>query len=188
MCSCSQYILIVRLAEESSEDDEDEEGDDGTEPENADEANKTETEVAENSDVQTEAQIAADEELAKSLVEEDIANEALSVAGPSVSTSSAEPTAGSSTGITAPNEEEEEAEPSSFECAWELLCLARDVFKRQIEYKGNESRVKLAEALQSLGEISIEWENNEAALDLLQESLSLRKESLSSDDRLIAET
>lgn len=135
------------------------------------------------------AQISADEELAKSLAEEDIANETLNEVGPSAGSSSVEPVAGSSTGVKAPNEEEEdEAEPSSFECAWELLCLARDVFKRQIEYRGNESKVKLAEALQSLGEISIEWENNEAALDLLQESLSLRKEALSSDDRLIAET
>lgn len=176
-------------AEESSEEEDEEVGEDGAEPDEADEDNKTGNEISENPiDADKEAQIVADEELAKSIAEEDIANEALNSLGPSVSSSSAEPTAGSSTGVTAPIEEEEEVEPSSFECAWELLCLARDVFKRQIEYKGNESKVKLAEALQSLGEISIEWENNEAALDLLQESLSLRKESLSSDDRLIAET
>lgn len=199
--------------ESSEEDDEEEEEADEKGDENgADDGEKVKPEDAEKA-----AQIAADEELAKSLAEEDIANDTIPAAGVSAGSSSssaavegsssqsagpsaAEPTPSSSTGATAadPAEEEEDAEPSSFECAWELLCLARDVFKRQIGYtaenlaggenKWKESKIKLAEALQSLGEISIEWENNEAALDLLQESLTLRKEALTSDDRLIAET
>lgn len=210
----SDLFLTLTGETESSEEDEEE----GDADEKADEnGNDAENKEAKAEDAEKVAQIAADEELAKSLAEEDIANDTIPAAGASagsscssavvggsssqsVGSSAAEPTPSSSTGTTAadPAEEEEDAEPSSFECAWELLCLARDVFKRQIEYKAEnlaggenkwkESKMKLAEALQTLGEISIEWENNEAALDLLQESLSLRKESLTSDDRLIAET
>jgi nuclear autoantigenic sperm protein len=74
------------------------------------------------------------------------------------------------------------------EVSWEVLGLARDVFRRQLGDGKMEMKPKLAEALQNLGEIAIEWENNDTALELLQESLSLRKESLSEDNRLIAET
>jgi hypothetical protein len=51
-----------------------------------------------------------------------------------------------------------------------------------------EMKLKLAETLQKLGEISIEWENNQNAIEILTESLTLRKEILPEDDRLIAET
>jgi len=78
-------------------------------------------------------------------------------------------------------------EATSAEVAWEVLCLARDVYQRQLE-KGNEYKLKLAEEFQKLGEISIEWENYVNAIDLLQESLGLRKLVLPDDDRLIAET
>jgi len=87
-----------------------------------------------------------------------------------------------------PNDEEdaEENEASSIEVAWEVLALAKAVFLRSIEKEG--MKLKLAETLQKLGEISIEWENNQNAIEILTECLSLRKEILPDDDRLIAET
>ena len=95
-----------------------------------------------------------------------------------------------STSKSEPNAEEdnttEEDDASNIEVSWEVLSLAKNVFLRHIDK--NENRLKLAETLQKLGEISIEWENNKSAIDILTECLNHRKELLSEDDRLIAET
>ncbi len=80
----------------------------------------------------------------------------------------------------------EDNEASNIEVAWEVLSLAKNVFMRSIDKP--EMKLKLAETLQKLGEISIEWENNQNAIEILTESLTLRKEILPEDDRLIAET
>jgi len=92
------------------------------------------------------------------------------------STSKSEPT----------DENNEENEASNIEVAWEVLTLAKNVFLRSIERP--EFKLKLAETLQKLGEISIEWENNQNAIEILTHSLTVRKEVLPEDDRLIAET
>lgn len=85
------------------------------------------------------------------------------------------------------SDEEEDADAATnTEVAWEVLGLARDIFSNGELTK--ESRLNLAEALQRLGEISIEWENNENAIHLLNECLEHRKEVLEPDDRLIALT
>ena len=84
------------------------------------------------------------------------------------------------------NEESVEDDASNIEVSWEVLCLAKNVFSRHIDK--NDNKLKLAETLQKLGEISIEWENNVNAIDLLTKCLNLRKEILPEDDRLIAET
>lgn len=73
------------------------------------------------------------------------------------------------------------------EIAWEVLTMAKLVFTKNQE-QSKETKLNLAETIQKLGEISIEWENYEQANQQLQESLSLRKEVLPEDDRLIAET
>lgn len=83
-------------------------------------------------------------------------------------------------------EEEDDNEASNIEVAWEVLCLAKQVFSNQIEQE--KMKLRLAETLQKLGEICIEWENNQSAADTLTQCLTLRKEVLSEDDRLIAET
>ena len=83
-------------------------------------------------------------------------------------------------------EEEDDNEASNIEVAWEVLCLAKQVFSNEIEQE--KMKLKLAETLQKLGEICIEWENNQSAADTLTQCLTLRKEVLSEDDRLIAET
>lgn len=111
-----------------------------------------------------------------------------------------EPVAGTSSGVSAPvagtssgnahdedqKEAAEDAEPSNTEIAWEVLSTARDIFRRTLENEG--SKVKLADSLQTLAEISLEWENFEAASDLFQESLALKKEVLPEGDRSIAES
>lgn len=84
------------------------------------------------------------------------------------------------------DEDEDDNEASNIEVAWEVLCLAKNVFKRSVDQP--EKKLKYAETLQKLGEISIEWENNQTAIEHLDECLSLRKEVLPEDDRLIAET
>ena len=93
-----------------------------------------------------------------------------------------------STGITDENraEEEEDAAPSNIEVAFEVLSMARDIYKRQVEYR-DDANLKLSEALQKLGEILIEWENNTDALVKLTECLKIRQRHLPDDDRLIAE-
>ncbi|RWS24607.1 Tetratricopeptide repeat containing protein 3-like protein [Leptotrombidium deliense] len=81
----------------------------------------------------------------------------------------------------------EEAEISDLEISFDVLTMASKIFRRQKD-KGSEMKLKLAECLQKLGEVSIEWENNELAVSWLGECLELRKECLPEDDRLIAET
>jgi tetratricopeptide (TPR) repeat protein len=100
----------------------------------------------------------------------------------SSSQTSDEPVAG-----TSKESEPKEEEASDCDVAFEVLSLARDVFSRNQE-KDNECKLKLAEALQTLAEISLEWENFTTASELFQESLSLRKEALPAEDRLIAES
>lgn len=99
------------------------------------------------------------------------------------SSQSSAPVAGSSK---EPAEAKDE-EASDCDVAFEVLSLARDVFRRN-QQKDGDSKLKLAEALQTLAEISLEWENFETASELFQESLSLRKDVLPEEDRLIAES
>lgn len=83
------------------------------------------------------------------------------------------------------NLDEENEEASTIEIAWEVLCLAKRVFMTD---ESLEARIKLAETLQKLGEISIEWDNNDNAVSILQECLKIRTAILPQDDRLIAST
>ena len=93
-----------------------------------------------------------------------------------------------STGITDENraEDEDESAPSNIEVAFEVLSMASDIYKRQTEYR-DDAYLKLSDALQKLGEILMEWENNVGALEKLTECLNIRMRHLPDDDRLIAE-
>lgn len=190
--------MIVYIAVNDPSDDEDDD-ENGSAEDEEEESQDGECQGSEGKDDEKEKQIKADEQLAEALAEEELENTS---ATPGVSTSNgpSDPVPGTSQGTSQGSsqtenrkeDEEEDAEASSSEIAWEVLSLARVVFTKQVEQatgdKLKEYQLKLAEALQSLGEISIEWENFEAALDLLQDALSLRKECLPADDRLIAET
>ena len=93
-----------------------------------------------------------------------------------------------STGITDDNraEDEDDSAPNNIEVAFEVLTMAKNIYQRQTEYR-DDAFLKLSDALQKLGEILIEWENNEEALKDLGECLEIRKRHLPDDDRLIAE-
>lgn len=108
---------------------------------------------------------------------------------PQASSSSAEPQPGTSSGKVAAegqdDEEDENDEATTIEIAWEVLCLAKRLFMTDESLEG---RLKLAETLQKLGEISIEWDNNDNAVSILEESLNIRKAILPPEDRLIAHT
>lgn len=99
-----------------------------------------------------------------------------------------EPMPGTSTCQTAENGEGdyvENEEATTIEVAWEVLCLAKRLFMTE---ESMEARLKLAETLQKLGEISIEWDNNDNAVSILEECLNIRKAILPPEDRLIALT
>jgi len=87
-------------------------------------------------------------------------------------------------------EDEEEEEPSNLQLAWEMLELAKVVFRKQLETEG-EDKTKLEERLVStllaLGEVSIENGNYKQAVEDIQECLK-KQEGLPKDARVVAET
>lgn len=83
------------------------------------------------------------------------------------------------------DEDVENEEATVIEIAWEVLCLAKRLFMTD---ESMEGRLKLAETLQKIGEISIEWDNNDNAVSILEECLNIRKAILPPEDRLIALT
>lgn len=82
--------------------------------------------------------------------------------------------------------DDEEDNVTNSEIAFEVLTNARNYFSQHLDNR--EHRLNLAEALQKLGEISMDWENADGAIELLDECLSHRKDVLEPDDRLIAHT
>lgn len=81
-------------------------------------------------------------------------------------------------------EEKEEAEPSDLQVAWEVLELARCIYEK----RGESGKSKLAETLVVLGEVSLESENFESAVDDIKRGLEVMKSIPSRDDRILAET
>jgi nuclear autoantigenic sperm protein len=84
-------------------------------------------------------------------------------------------------------DEDDDSNVSTIEIAWEVLKLAKNVYQRQLNYKEGV-HLNLAETVQKLGEIYIEWENFEEALNELNFCLQIRQQQLAPDNRLIAET
>lgn len=82
-------------------------------------------------------------------------------------------------------EEVDNEEATTIEIAWEVLCLAKRLYMTDESLEG---RLKLAETLQKIGEISIEWDNNDNAVSILEECLKIRSAILPPEDRLIALT
>nr|XP_027198727.1 protein HGV2-like isoform X2 [Dermatophagoides pteronyssinus] len=83
-------------------------------------------------------------------------------------------------------EEEEEDNASNIEIAYEVLTTAKDIYSQHLD--NSEITLNYAEALQKLGEISIDWENPDGAIGLLNECLEQRRRVLPADDRLVAVT
>jgi len=87
----------------------------------------------------------------------------------------------------ADEEDAEDGGANTIEVAWEVLNMAKNIFMRQLQYKDNV-HLNLAETAQKLGEIMLEWENFDKALEELKYSLEIRQQKLPADHRLIAET
>ncbi|KAG8198496.1 hypothetical protein JTE90_017362 [Oedothorax gibbosus] len=83
--------------------------------------------------------------------------------------------------------EQEEEELDDLELAWNSLETAKSIFLRQGE-NDVEAQLKVAEILQLLAEISMESDNNVAAINDLKECLVIKRRHLKPDDRLLAET
>merc|ERR1719273_2477589 len=102
-------------------------------------------------------------------------------------------------------EKEDEEDPSNLQLAWEMLELAKTILVKQAESivivkaaddKEAEERAKLKDdverkvsnAFQTLGELSMENENYEQAIEDLQTCLKRRQQMMPEDSRCIAET
>lgn len=85
-----------------------------------------------------------------------------------------------------PDEEDvEEDDVNDLQIAWEMLDLAKVIYKNK---DTEESKLKLAEVLMKCGEVSIEDEKFETAIQDMTEALEIRRLLLPEDDRIIAET
>ncbi|XP_019868148.2 protein HGV2 isoform X2 [Aethina tumida] len=83
------------------------------------------------------------------------------------------------------NEDEKtDEEPTDLQVAWEVLELAKKIFER----KGEDGKKFLADTLIVLGEISLESENFESAVNDMKQGLEIQKAIYSSDSRTIAES
>lgn len=132
---------------------------------------------AEESEDESEEDTAKDDEnLKSSITETDLPN-----AEPS--TSKSEP--GCSTAVNGEKNEDDE-EPTNFEIAYEVLVTAKNIYSKHLHKI--DARINYAEALHKLGEISIDWENLDGAIEYLNECLKHRRDILEPDDRLIAHT
>merc|ERR1712059_185163 len=87
---------------------------------------------------------------------------------------------------------DDEEDPSNLEHAWEMLELAKIIYTKQMEAMGEDKKVdlgrRICEVFLHLGEVSLENENYDQAVEDLSQCLTKRQGSLPSDSRSIAET
>merc|ERR1739845_84247 len=88
-------------------------------------------------------------------------------------------------------DKDDEEEESNLQLSWEMLELAKFVFTRQLESSTDDQKVevekRICETLMLLGEVSLENENYQQAVDDMTVCLSRRQASLPADSRSIAE-
>jgi len=86
----------------------------------------------------------------------------------------------------------DDEDPSNLEQAWEMLELAKVIYTKQIESAAEDKKIELGrricEIFLHLGEVSLENENYDQAVEDLSQCLTKRQASLPSDSRSIAET
>ncbi|XP_061153926.1 nuclear autoantigenic sperm protein-like isoform X9 [Syngnathus typhle] len=82
-------------------------------------------------------------------------------------------------------EEEEEEEVGNLQLAWEMLEVAKVIFKRK---ENKEQQLMAAQTLLKLGEVGAEAGNYPEALEDFQECLALQLKHLPPHSRLLAET
>ncbi|KGL74240.1 Nuclear autoantigenic sperm protein [Tinamus guttatus] len=83
------------------------------------------------------------------------------------------------------DKESEEDEVGNLELAWDMLELAKVIYKRQ---ETKEAQLHAAQAHLKLGEVSIESENYTQAIEEFQACLALQQKYLEAHDRLLAES
>ncbi|XP_042318891.1 nuclear autoantigenic sperm protein isoform X2 [Sceloporus undulatus] len=86
---------------------------------------------------------------------------------------------------TVEDKESEEDEVGNLELAWDMLELAKVIYKRQ---DTKEAQLHAAQAHLKLGEVSIESENYMQAIEEFHSCLNLQQKYLEAHDRLLAET
>ncbi|XP_050542520.1 protein HGV2 [Daktulosphaira vitifoliae] len=74
---------------------------------------------------------------------------------------------------------------NDLQVAWEMLDLAKVIYKKM---DTEEAKLKLAEVLMKCGDVSIEDEKFETAIEDMTEALNIRRLLLPGDSRIIAET
>lgn len=84
------------------------------------------------------------------------------------------------------NPEDGDEDISNLKLSWEVLELAKIIFQRQAN--DTQMNLKLAEVYLNLGEVGLESETYEQAIQDLQSCLKILKEHLEPDNRRIAET
>ncbi|XP_069719100.1 nuclear autoantigenic sperm protein isoform X1 [Phaenicophaeus curvirostris] len=87
--------------------------------------------------------------------------------------------------MTVEDKESEEEEIGNLELAWDMLELAKVIYKRQ---ETKEAQLHAAQAHLKLGEVSIESENYTQAIEEFQSCLALQQKYLEAHDRLLAES
>ncbi|KAM8889546.1 histone-binding protein N1/N2-like [Synchiropus picturatus] len=83
------------------------------------------------------------------------------------------------------NGEKEEDEVGNLQLAWEMLELAKVIYKRK---ENKDDQLMAAQAYLILGQVSIESDNYAQALEDFQECLTLQQKHLPPHSRLLAET
>ncbi|KAL9846361.1 nuclear autoantigenic sperm protein isoform 1-T1 [Geothlypis trichas] len=87
--------------------------------------------------------------------------------------------------LTVEDKESEEDEIGNLELAWDMLELAKVIYKRK---ETKEAQLHAAQAHLKLGEVSIESENYTQAIEEFQACLALQQKYLEAHDRLLAES
>lgn len=82
-------------------------------------------------------------------------------------------------------DKEKEEDVSNLQLAWEMLDLARVVYSKQ---ETKEAKLKVADCHLKLGEVSLETDKYEEAINDISECLKIQKDLLDADDRRLAET
>jgi len=98
--------------------------------------------------------------------------------------------------VDAPSTEEtsvdDDEDPSNLQQAWEMLELAKVIYTKQMESAAEDKKIELGrricEVFLHLGEVSLENENYDQAVEDLEQCLTKRQASLPSNSRSIAET
>ncbi|KAK8731316.1 hypothetical protein OTU49_007542 [Cherax quadricarinatus] len=83
--------------------------------------------------------------------------------------------------------EEDEEEVSNLQLAWEMLELAKVIFKKQ-EDSNPEMIKKVAQVYLKLGEVGLESENYAQGIEDFKQCLEIQEKHLEEDDRCLAET